>query len=264
MYENIGHFQKHNNLILNATNYVTVNFVANIQLASGSSPAMSDNLSDLLDLAPVAGGALINLGTPIESNFTAIEAFSRLMKTNYPQRPLVIDMVAFGATKLRNEIGQVLIKNANIIKGNSAEMHYLAYGTFTGKGVDAGDAPTNPQAIVETIAKKHKVIAVMTGPVDWISDGTKTLKIQGGHEYLGNITGTGCALGGLIASFNTSNVNIWNCSDACILMKQAAKLAATKAGGPYTMQDIMLDELYHLTHTPTRFINSKQINVEEN
>jgi thiamine-phosphate diphosphorylase/hydroxyethylthiazole kinase len=39
----------------------------------------------------------------------------------------------------------------------------------------------------------------MTGPVDYLSDGT--LAIVNGHPLLGKITGSGCALGSTVASY---------------------------------------------------------------
>lgn len=44
-------------------------------------------------------------------------------------------------------------------------------------------------------------IIVLTGEHDYISDGSTTLKISNGHHYLERITGSGCQLGSVIASF---------------------------------------------------------------
>jgi thiamine-phosphate diphosphorylase/hydroxyethylthiazole kinase len=42
---------------------------------------------------------------------------------------------------------------------------------------------------------------LLTGPVDYLSDGTCTLAIYNGHPLLGKITGSGCALGSTVASY---------------------------------------------------------------
>lgn len=41
----------------------------------------------------------------------------------------------------------------------------------------------------------------MTGRVDWVSDGRVTIRLSNGHQYLSQITGTGCMVGTCIATF---------------------------------------------------------------
>ena len=47
----------------NITNYVTVNDVANVILACGGSPIMSDEPEDVAEITAVCGGLNINIGT---------------------------------------------------------------------------------------------------------------------------------------------------------------------------------------------------------
>jgi thiamine-phosphate diphosphorylase/hydroxyethylthiazole kinase len=41
----------------------------------------------------------------------------------------------------------------------------------------------------------------MTGPTDWVSDGTVVVKLENGHKILGDITGSGCLVGTCVATF---------------------------------------------------------------
>ena len=50
-------------LVHNITNYVTVNDVANVILACGASPIMSDEPEDVEDITSICGGLNINIGT---------------------------------------------------------------------------------------------------------------------------------------------------------------------------------------------------------
>lgn len=50
-------------LVHNITNYVTVNDVANILLACGGSPIMSDEPEDVADITSICGGLNLNIGT---------------------------------------------------------------------------------------------------------------------------------------------------------------------------------------------------------
>ena len=42
---------------------------------------------------------------------------------------------------------------------------------------------------------------VMSGAIDWLSDGETTLKVSNGHKYQGDITASGCILGTCVATF---------------------------------------------------------------
>ena len=50
-------------LIHNITNYVTVNDVANIELAMGASPIMADDDRESADITSIANSLVINIGT---------------------------------------------------------------------------------------------------------------------------------------------------------------------------------------------------------
>ena len=50
-------------LVHNITNYVTVNDVANVLLACGGSPIMSDDIEEVEEITSICGGLNINIGT---------------------------------------------------------------------------------------------------------------------------------------------------------------------------------------------------------
>ena len=50
-------------LVHNITNYVTVNDVANVLLACGGSPIMSEEPEDVEEITAICGGLNINIGT---------------------------------------------------------------------------------------------------------------------------------------------------------------------------------------------------------
>ena len=45
------------------TNYVTVNDVANVIIASGGSPIMSDDITEVEEIVNISDGLVINIGT---------------------------------------------------------------------------------------------------------------------------------------------------------------------------------------------------------
>lgn len=60
--------RKNQPLIHNITNYVTVNDVANVILAIGASPIMSDEPEDVEEITSICQGLNINIGTLNQSS----------------------------------------------------------------------------------------------------------------------------------------------------------------------------------------------------
>lgn len=199
-------------LVHNITNYVTVNDVANILLACGGSPIMSDEPEDVEDITSICGGLTINIGT---LNKRSIEGMFRAGKrANELGHVLLLDPVGAGAGSLRTETAVKLMEELrfDVIRGNISEIKTLALGSGTTKGVDAdvADAVTeeNLDSAVEfakSFAKKADCIVAITGAIDLVSDGDMCYVIRNGRPEMGCITGTGCQLSGMMTAFVTAN-----------------------------------------------------------
>ena len=199
-------------LVHNITNYVTVNDVANILLACGGSPIMSDEPEDVEDITTICGGLNINIGTlnqrSIEGMFRAGKKAAELGHT------LLLDPVGAGASVLRTNTAVELMKELpfTVIRGNISEIKTLALGSGTTKGVDAdvADAVTDDSldsavAFVKNFAAKSGAIIAVTGAIDLVSDGKICYVIRNGRPEMGKITGTGCQLSGMMTAFVTAN-----------------------------------------------------------
>lgn len=194
-------------LVHNITNYVTVNDVANVLLACGGSPIMSDEPDDVADITSICGGLNINIGT---LNKNSIEGmFIAGKKANELSHKILLDPVGAGASKLRTDTAVKLAKEIkfDVIRGNISEIKTLALGSGTTKGVDAdvSDAVTeenldNAVAFVKDYAKKSGCVIAITGAIDLVSDGEKCYVIRNGRPEMSKITGTGCTLSSAIAA----------------------------------------------------------------
>jgi thiamine-phosphate diphosphorylase/hydroxyethylthiazole kinase len=242
----------------NMTNLVVQNLSANIALAVGASPIMSNNGVEASDLAKLGGGLVINMGTATPDALTnhrkAIEAY------NAVGGPILLDPVGAGATNARKEALAFLLASGyfDLIKGNEREIMavarasgFLLDGASQQRGVDSGDSLfTIPQKayIVSRIAARERSIILMTGAIDVISDGTRTLTIANGHKYLGMVTGSGCALGTTISAYMAANPgDKLSAAVAGILHYEvAAEKAAQRddVKGPGTFIPAFIDELY--------------------
>ena len=210
--ECLENVRKNGPLVHNITNYVTVNDVANVLLASGGSPIMSDEPEDVEDITTICGGLNINIGTlnqrTIEGMFRAGRKAADLGHT------ILLDPVGAGASKLRTETAVKLMDEIKftVIRGNISEIKTLALGSGTTKGVDAdvADAVTEENLdsairFVKDFAKKTGAVVAITGAIDLVSDAEKCFVIRNGRPEMGRITGTGCQLSGLTTAFVVAN-----------------------------------------------------------
>lgn len=195
-------------LVHNITNYVTVNDVANVLLACGASPIMSDEPEDVEDITAICEGLNINIGTLNQRSVEAMFIAGR--KAKELGHVILLDPVGAGASRLRTETALRIMEelNPDIIRGNISEIKTLALGIGTTKGVDADidDAVTEENideaaAFAKNFAKKNKCIAAITGAIDLVSDGERCFVIRNGHPEMSRITGTGCQLSGLMTAY---------------------------------------------------------------
>ena len=199
-------------LVHNITNYVTVNDVANVLLACGGSPIMSDEPEDVEDITSICGGLNINIGTLNQSSIKGM--FLAGKKANELGHKVLLDPVGAGASALRTNTAVKLMEEIKftVIRGNISEIKTLALGSGTTKGVDAdvADAVTEDTldqavAFVKNFAKSTGSIVAITGAIDLVSDSEKCYVIRNGRPEMGKITGTGCQLSGMMTAFIVAN-----------------------------------------------------------
>jgi hydroxyethylthiazole kinase len=180
------------------TNKVVSNFTANVLLAAGAAPAMVDAPEEAGILASVAGALLINLGTVTTDQAEGMRA--AIAGANAAGVPWVLDPVAIGALPLRTGLAREFAAlQPAVIRGNASEIGALAGGTG-GRGVDSTATPDEVADVAAEVARTYRTVVAMSGPVDLITDGTRTVRVASGSPLLTRVTGVGCALGALIGA----------------------------------------------------------------
>lgn len=246
-------------LVHNITNYVTVNDVANVLLACGGSPIMSDEAEDVEDITSVCGGLNINIGT---LHKTSIEGMFRAgKKANELEHPVLLDPVGAGASALRTNTALGLMKELklSVIRGNISEIKTLALGSGTTKGVDAdvADAVTEESldeavAFVKKFAEETGTIIAVTGAIDLVSDGKICYVIRNGRPEMGKITGTGCQLSGMMTAYVTANPDhpLEAAAAAVCVMGLAGEIGWSRmqeGDGNATYRNRIIDSIYNMT-----------------
>ena len=199
-------------LVHNITNYVTVNDVANVLLAAGGSPIMSDDADDVEDITSICGGLNINIGTLNKNTIPSM--FLAGNKANELGHIVLLDPVGAGASRLRTDTANRLMHEVRFdaVRGNISEIKTLCTGSGTTKGVDADavDAVTEANlddgvALVKAFARQAGCIIAVTGAIDLVSDGERCWCIRNGRPEMSRITGTGCQLSALTTAFLVAN-----------------------------------------------------------
>lgn len=188
------------------TNFVTVNDCANIILAVGGTPTMTHDIREVEEIISAASALVLNIGTV--GNIDAMILAAK--RANALGRPVVLDPVAAGASKLRYDSCTEILKQVrlSVIKGNISEIKALATGHCDARGVDAGekDAVTNENfndvcQMAQQFSKKTGAVIVISGRLDIVADAERVAVVANGCCEMARITGSGCMLASLIGVF---------------------------------------------------------------
>jgi len=225
------------------TNAVVTNFTANALLAIGAAPAMVDIEGEAGPFAGVAGGVLVNLGTPHEEQRRAmVEAAEAASAAG---TPWVLDPVAVGALPVRTALaGKLAGLRPTIVRGNASEIIALAGAGGGGRGVDAADPVDAALPAASSIAADTGAVVAVSGAVDVVTDGTRTAHVANGDPMLTRVTGGGCALGAVMAAFAAVDDDRFATTVAAVAVYTvAAEIAAARTAGPGSFAVAFLDAL---------------------
>ncbi|MGO9750486.1 MAG: hydroxyethylthiazole kinase [Solirubrobacteraceae bacterium] len=226
------------------TNIVVTGFTANALLAIGASPAMVIAAEESADFAAVADALLINVGTVTSSDVEGMTVAARSAQA--AGTPWVLDPVAAGALRYRTEIVTRLLKyRPSVIRGNASEILALAGASAGGKGVDSTARSADAIAGAKELALCSGTVVAVSGAVDYVTDGSEVVAVPGGDLMLTKVTGTGCALGAVIAAFlAVCDSPLDGAVSASAVFAAAGERAAAQVRGPGGMAAALLDQLY--------------------
>ncbi|MBH0119026.1 hydroxyethylthiazole kinase [Rhodococcus sp. NPDC003382] len=235
-------------LVQSLTNIVSANFLTNVLLAAGASNAHIDNAHEAGGFARIAGGVLVNLGTPDDGTaaaFTEAAGAAREAGT-----PWVLDPVGVGGLPWRTGLAaDLLALHPTAIRGNASEIIALAGLGGDTRGVDSADeaAAAVPAALA---LLEHADAVSASGPVDYLvgrdrEGGITGVRIAGGSAMLPRVTSTGCSLGGLVAAYlAVAPTPLIGLAAAHAHVAVAAEIAEENSTGPGSFAVAYLDALY--------------------
>ena len=234
-------------LVHQITNYVVMNETANATLALGALPVMAHALQEVEEMASAASALVLNIGTLSDDWVEAMLLAGRA--ANRAGAPVVLDPVGAGATRYRTETSRRLLRDLDVavVRGNSAEIATLAGRAAEIRGVEAVGAVAGPE-LARDAARALGCIAAVTGPVDHVSDGERSISVSNGHELLGTVTGTGCMSTAITGCFLAVRPDdpLEAAAEALVAFGVAGEEAAKKAKGPGSFHVALYDALYAL------------------
>ena len=226
------------------TNDVVQTFTANVLLALGASPAMIIDSEEAQQFSAVADALLINVGTLTRERAEAM--FVAVKSANAAGTPWTLDPVAVGTLAFRSQFCQRLLAlHPAVIRGNASEILALAGVSGGGRGVDTNACVNTALPAAQELARLSGAIVAVTGEVDYITDGIRTIRVTGGDVLMTRVVGTGCALSAVVAASCTMPAGrLENVATACAMMAQAGAVAAAQSHGPGSFVACFLDALY--------------------
>lgn len=235
-------------LIHNITNFVVMNNTANALLAIGASPVMAHAIEEVEDMVSIASALVINMGTLSSTWVNAMILAGKAAKKR--GIPIVFDPVGVGATSYRNKVAANIIEQCSptIIRGNASEIMALVSREMVTKGVDSTTSSSLALDSARFLAKQSKSVVVISGAIDYITDGEKVLTVSNGSGLMPKVTGMGCTATAITGAFAAIDSNVlWAAAHAMAVMGVVGEIATAISKGPASLQLNFIDTLYSLT-----------------
>jgi hydroxyethylthiazole kinase len=235
-------------LVHNVTNFVVMNWTANVLLALGASPVMAHAPQEVEEFAAMAGALVVDIGTLDPSFVEAMHSAAKRARKH--GAPWILDPVGAGATRYRTRTAKALIaRKPAIIRANAGELLALAdkAGTTSKnaalKGVDSLADSNFSLDAARRLARRTGAVVAVTGATDYVTDGDRTESVEGGHAMSQQVTGTGCAATAVIGAFLAVEPPFEAAVHGLSVMKRAAARAAKTAEGPGSFAMRLLDAI---------------------
>ena len=223
------------------TNPISINACANTILAVGAKAIMAEHPKEVCEITETSNALMLNIGNVTDARMESIMlSASKAKEVNIP---ILLDIVGIACSNLRREyvFNLLDVTIPSVIKGNYSEIAALQSRKYHSPGVDAEDF-IDERNIVETVtglAEKYRTIILATGKTDIISDGKRTVYVKNGTPHLASVTGTGCMLGALCATFMTRISPMDAAIAACCYLGISGELSETEKGNGSYMVNLL-------------------------
>lgn len=186
------------------TNYVVMNFTANVLLAAGAAPIMAHAPEEIDELGALSSALVLNIGT-LDTRW--VHSMHRALDGALLRGiPVAIDPVGAGATSFRTETALELAAAAApggmlMIRGNASEIMALAGLKSDTRGVESSRGSEDALIAAAELAQRYNAVVAVSGIEDLVTDGVQLFIVHGGDRLMTRVTGMGCSATALVAAF---------------------------------------------------------------
>ncbi len=243
------------------TNPISINDCANVVLALGGKPIMAEHPDEVREITRSADALAINLGNITDARMKSILLSGEVASNNHI--PSIIDLVGVSCSSLRMNLAKEYITKYSpiVIKGNLSELKALLGLETNSKGVDASSDDVIDTVLLQAFSaysKQHNCVLLASGVEDLILYLEKAYFIKNGVPMLARITGTGCMLNVMIATYLSQGDSLIASILATAILGIAGELSETdKGSGTFRLN--LLDNIYTMNEADIR----KKINIKE-
>ncbi|NLX19746.1 MAG: hydroxyethylthiazole kinase [Desulfobulbus sp.] len=245
--ENLRKIRENKPLVHNITNFVVMNITANVLLACGASPVMAHASNEVEEMVGLADSLVLNIGTLTDDWVITMINAGRCASDQ--RKPIVLDPVGVGTTSLRTNAARAILFQTwiSVVRGNATEILALADKGDGSRRLEAIHSVTDAADDAVRLARELGTTLALTGPTDLVTDGRRTLTVEGGHPFMPYVTGTGCSASALIGAFlSVDSDPVCAAATALAFFGVAGEIAGARADGPGTFLPLLLDALYNL------------------
>ena len=221
------------------TNAAAQVLTANLILAVGGTPSLTIAPAEVAAFAARADALVVNLGTLDAERRVAIPWAVATARAG--GKPWVLDPVLVDASPGRLAFARLCLAGMpSILRCNAAEFRALS-------GEDA-----SPDAVA-AYARALRTTVAVTGSVDWVSDGERSIALANGDPLMARVTALGCAGAALLGAFAALEPDPTTAA-ACGLLAigVAGEIAGGLAKGPGSFLPAFLDALADLDRPTIR------------
>ncbi|ODQ56517.1 TMP-TENI-domain-containing protein [Saitoella complicata NRRL Y-17804] len=222
---------------------------ANVSLAVGASPIMSENALEVADLMRINGALLLNIGTAHPESPTAMLKALRIANT--AGTLVLLNPVGVEATQFRKDTAAGFLASGYCDINSQAEIRALLNLRAQACGVDSlhSSSSSSRAELASTFARREQNTVVVSGAVDVVSDGERTFCVSNGDAMFGFVICSGCTLRTVIAA--CAAVEEDKCVAAvsgCVVYGVAAGHAVRReeVRGPGMVQAALVDEIWRI------------------
>lgn len=245
------------------TNPISIHDCANAVLATGARPMMAEHPEEVREITAGARALALNLGNITDARIRSIKISG--MEAVRRGIPTVLDLVGIGCSALRKNLALEFLEMRQkegghplILKGNLSELKALwAVGSgqevFTDgvdvRSQDVMDRENERETVkfLQTLAERYGAVILATGKTDVAADEKQVFLADNGCERMSRITGTGCMVTVLAASFASQGNLLQAALLAAVFSGVCGELAAVDWKGTGTFQARLMDEFSQCT-----------------